>query len=95
MKEHKHKNASWKTSLSVGAFLAYRDLRRSNPWTTILIVFVMTLTFLNLVVVSGILVGLIEGSIDANKRMYSGDVLISPLLEKSYIEQSPEVDYVL
>ena len=95
MKEHKHKNASWKTSLSVGAFLAYRDLRRSNPWTTILIVFVMTLTFLNLVVVSGILVGLIEGSIDANKRMYSGDVLISPLLEKSYIEQSPEVEKIV
>jgi putative ABC transport system permease protein len=95
MSTHKRTTASWKTSLSVGAFLAYRELRRSNPWTTILIVFVMTLTFLNLVVVSGILVGLIEGSIDANKRMYSGDVLISPLLEKSYIEQSPEVEKIV
>jgi hypothetical protein len=42
------------TSLRVGFFLATRQLRRSNPWSTSLIVFVMILTFLNLVVVSGI-----------------------------------------
>jgi len=77
--------------LRVGTFLAQRDIKRANLWTTSLIVFVMTLTFLNLVVVSGILVGLIQGSIEADKRYSSGDILISPFLNKAYIEQTPQV----
>lgn len=75
----------------VGWFLAYRDIARANIWTTLLIVMVMTLTFLNLVVVSGILVGLIQGSEDAQKRYSIGDVVISPYLNKTKIEQTPEV----
>lgn len=80
-----------KTDLRVGAFLARRDIRRANMWTTSLIVFVMTLTFLNLVVVSGILVGLIQGSIEADKKYSSGDILISPFLNKTAIDQTPHV----
>jgi putative ABC transport system permease protein len=75
----------------VGWFLAYRDIARANIWTTLLIVMVMTLTFLNLVVVSGILVGLIQGSEDAQKRYSIGDIVISPYLNKTKIEQTPEV----
>lgn len=84
---------SWKRlsiDTRVGMFLAKRDLKRANPWTTSLIVFVMLLTFLNLVVVSGILVGLIEGSVSADKKYSSGDILISPYLNKAYIEHTPE-----
>jgi ABC-type lipoprotein release transport system permease subunit len=51
----------------------------------------MTLTFLNLVVVSGILVGLIEGAVEANKTYYTSDIIISKLDKKDYIEQSPKV----
>ena len=58
-------------------------------WTTGLIVFVMVLTFLNLVVVSGILVGLIEGSVEAQRRQYTSDVIVSALKDKTYIENSP------
>ena len=53
--------------------------------------FVMVLTFLNLVVVSGILVGLIEGSISAWHKQYTGDIIISSLLNKEYIENSPNI----
>jgi len=80
----------FKTDSTVGLFLAKRDLQRANPWTTSLIVFVMLLTFLNLVVVSGILVGLIEGSVSADKRYSSGDILVSPFINKPYIEHTPE-----
>lgn len=59
--------------------------------TTLLIIFVMTLTFLNLVVVSGILVGLIEGSVQAYRTHYTGDVIISNLNEEEYIENSPAI----
>jgi len=81
----------FKVDLRVGAFLAKRDIKQANKWTTSLIVFVMTLTFLNLVVVSGILVGLIQGSIEADKRYSSGDILITPFLNKAFIDHTPEV----
>lgn len=82
---------SFSQNMIVGWFLAKRDIQRANIWTTSLIVFVMILTFLNLVVVSGILVGLIQGSEDAQKKYAIGDVVISSFLNRSYIEQTPEV----
>ena len=78
-------------SIRLGFFLAIRQVRRASVWTTALIVFVMTLTFLNLVVVSGILVGLIQGAVEANKEFYTSDIIISTLDKKDYIEQSPQV----
>lgn len=79
------------SNLRVGFFLALRQLRRSNPWTTILIIAVMILTFLNLVVLSGILVGLIEGAVGAVKTHYTGDIFIVTPREKHFIENSPRV----
>ncbi len=72
----------------IGFFLAVRQIRRASWWTTGLIVFVMVLTFLNLVVVSGILVGLIEGSIAAHHDQFTGDIIISNLETKAYIENT-------
>lgn len=80
-------NKIW-TTIKVAHFLAWRDIKRSNIWTTLLISFVMALTFLNLIVVSGILVGLIQGSEDANRLKYTSDVIISNLKQKNYIEGS-------
>lgn len=79
------------TILKVGSFLAVRQVRRASLTTTLLIIFVMTLTFLNLVVVSGILVGLIEGSVQAYRTHYTGDIIISNLNEEEYIENSPAI----
>ena len=75
-------------NIRIGFFLALRALRRASLWTTSLIVFVMILTFLNLVVVSGILVGLIQGSIDQVRTKYTSDVIVSTLNDKKYIENS-------
>ena len=75
-------------SLRVAWFLAVRYIRHANRWMTLLVVFVMMLTFLNLVVVTGILVGLVEGSFQTFREQYSGDILLSTLPNKSYIEQS-------
>jgi lipoprotein-releasing system permease protein len=76
-------------SLKTGWFLSIRQIRRASLWTNILIIFVMTLTFLNLVVVSGILVGLIAGSSNAFREQYSGDILITNLKNKDYIQNTP------
>ncbi|MDA8611388.1 hypothetical protein N9L18_00800 [Candidatus Pacebacteria bacterium] len=78
-------------SFKIGFFLALRQIKRSSLWSTILIILIMVLTFLNLVVVNGILVGLIEGAVAANKDRYTSDVLVSKLREKEYIENSQNI----
>jgi ABC-type lipoprotein release transport system permease subunit len=51
----------------------------------------MVLTFLNIVVVSGVLIGLIEGSVSGWREKYTGDVFISTFTEKKYIENTQKV----
>lgn len=75
----------------IGFFLAIRQIKRSTKWSTILIVIVMMLTFLNLVVVSGVLVGLIEGAVVANREKNTSDLIISTFREKTYINDSTKV----
>ncbi len=86
---------SFSQNAKVGWYLAKRDLKRANKWTTGLIVLVMTFTFLNLVVVAGILVGLIQGSEDAQKKYAIGDVVVSQFLNMAYIEQTPKVSEIV
>ncbi len=74
--------------IRLGFYLAIRQLRRASLWTTGLIIFVMVLTFLNLVVVSGVLVGLIQGAVEATRTKYTSDVIVSSLSDKEYIENS-------
>ena len=69
--------------------MAIRSIRHSSKWTTGLIVFIMVLTFLNLVVVSGLLRGLIAGSFEAFRQSYSGEVIITAAPKQEYIENSP------
>ncbi|MES2623212.1 MAG: FtsX-like permease family protein [Patescibacteria group bacterium] len=87
----KKKAGDW----GIAFYLAVRQLKHASLWTTSLIVAVMMLTFLNLVVVNGILVGLIESSIQASKDKYSGDVIISTLRQKAIIENSEEIEEIL
>lgn len=66
-------------SLRIGILLGLRQIQRASIWTTILIIFVMMLTFLNLIAVSGILVGLIEGAERAVRAESLGDIIVSEL----------------
>ncbi len=91
MQKHKKKWNDFWVSVSLGFFLAFRQIKRSSKATTALIIFVMTLTFLNLVVVRGVLVGLIEGSVNVYKEFSTGEIFISKLPKKSYIENSPSI----
>ncbi len=51
----------------------------------------MMLTFLNLVFVSGVLVGLIEGATKLVREYYSGDVLVKNLVTEEYILDSDQL----
>lgn len=61
----------------IGFLLGLRQIQRANKWTTVLIVSVMTLTFLNLIAVSGVLVGLITGAERAVRAESLGDIILS------------------
>lgn len=83
----------WKkdSSLSVGFFLAFRDIRRGNPWTTVLITLVISLTFFNMLFIGGLFGGLVGTVIKSYEQFYSGDVLIIPSTDKSTIQQTSDV----
>lgn len=82
-------------AIKVGWFLAWRQITRSSKGTTTLIVFIMVLTFLNLVVVSGLLLGLISGSFLQFRKSYSGEVIITSAPQREYIENSQSLESFL
>lgn len=72
-------------SLRIGLLLGLRQIQRASLWTNILIIFVMALTFLNLIVVSGILVGLIAGAEEAVREKSLGDIIITARDDEEHI----------
>lgn len=80
------------TSIKVGIYLAIKDLSRASKLTTLLIVFIMTLTFLNLTVGRGILVGLPKGATNVYDERYSGDLIISKLRKDQFIVSENEIE---
>ncbi len=72
-------------SLKIGLLLGWRQIQRASIWTNVLIIFVMALTFLNLIAVSGILVGLIVGAEVAVREKSLGDIIISPRDDEDHI----------
>jgi len=78
-------------ALRIGLLLGFRQIQRANIWTTVLIIFVMMLTFLNLIAVSGVLVGLIEGAERAVRENAMGDIVITALDEEDRILETESV----
>ena len=83
------------SNIRIGWYLAIRQLRRANFWTTSLIVGVMLLTFLNLVIVTGILVGIVAGINASYQAQQYGDVTVSAGQDKNYIEGSADLISVI
>lgn len=82
-------------SVRVGFFLALSDLKRNNLWTTALIIFVMTLSFINILAVRGVLLGVAEGVQDSYKKLYSGDVFITSANTKTKLDQTTKIYQIL
>lgn len=81
--------------LKVGSFLGVRQIRRGNIWINLLIISIMTLTFLSLVVIPGILVGLTEGSFEQNREHLTGDLYLTTLPDEETIVNTQDVVRVL
>lgn len=82
-------------TLKVGFFLASAQIRRAGTLTTTLTIAVMVFSFLAQVFISGILIGLIEGSSVAFRAKYIGDMIISPLEKKTVIERTFDITRTL
>jgi len=87
--------SKFQKDIFVGRFLAFRELKRNNPWSTALIIFVMSLTFLNMVLMGGILTGLADGMMNSFKTYYSSDILIKPATQYISISQSGMLNSVI
>lgn len=68
--------------------LAFRQVQHSSIWMNVLIISIMLLTFLNLVVITGILTGLTEGLFTDHKDQYTRDIMISTLSGENAIENT-------
>lgn len=82
-------------SLRIGLLLGIRQIQRASIWTTGLIIFVMMLTFLNLIAVSGILVGLIEGAERAVRAESLGDLILSEKDDEDHILETERIGKLL
>lgn len=82
-------------TIRLGVFLAIRQVTRTSKWTTVLIVFIMMLTFFNLVATSGFLVGIVEGASRGFKEQWTGDLMITNRNEKQYIEHTSDIESML
>jgi len=81
--------------IKVGFFLGIRQVKRGNIWINILIISIMTLTFLSLVVIPGILIGLTEGSFNQNREHLTGDIYITNLSSETSILNTQDITRTL
>lgn len=77
--------------ITLALFLAIRAVKRASLGTSLLIISIQILTVLNLLLVNGILVGLIEGSETTYRLSYSGDIFISPLITRDRVENTEQI----
>lgn len=77
--------------LRIGLLLGLRQIQRANKWTTLLIIFVMMLTFLNLIAISGVLVGLIEGAERAVRAESLGDLILSERNDENNVLETQSI----
>lgn len=82
--------ATPKDSLRLGFFLAHRVVKRGNRYVTLLIIVILTLIFLNMVAVGGLLLGLIESANVGFINLYSGSIRIRPPEDKTFIQFQDE-----
>lgn len=84
MQKQLRQGNTWKVAWK----LAFRQVQYSSLWMNILTVTIMILTFLNLVVITGILTGLTLGLFADYEEQYTSDVIVSTLFGENAIENT-------
>ncbi len=80
--------------LGPALFLAFKSVSRGSKTTVLLMIFVMTLAFVNLVFIASIMGGLLVAVDDQIKTNFVSDIVIEPQKEpetRTYIRNAPSV----
>ncbi len=72
----------------IGLLLGLRQIQRASLWTTLLIITVILFTFMNLVALSGILIGIIDGALHEVRTQALGDITINPLEGETRLKET-------
>lgn len=84
-----------RTEAKIPFYLIWRFIMRSSKWTLGLTIFLMAIAFINLIFVTSLFNGIIEGSNDQIINTYVGHVIIGPLEGRDFIENADsELDAV-
>lgn len=75
-------------TVTISLFLAYKAIRRTGWMSRVFIVLMMALTFLNLLVVRGVLVGIPDSALTDIRQDITGDIQISKLDEEREIKET-------
>lgn len=81
------------SDLKTALFIAYKSIRKGSQSMMVLIVFILSLSFLNMMFISGILSGVSLSEVQVLKRYISSDIVISPQEKprlKEYISDQRE-----
>ena len=77
-----------KLTINTAFFIAFKSIQRGSLTVKLVTVFILLLTFLNLIVVGGLLIGITEDVGIKVKNSHVGDVFIEPAKEYDYIQNT-------
>lgn len=80
-----------KLIIQTAFFIAYKSIQRGSLTVKFVTVFILLLTFLNLIIVGSLLMGITEDVGLKVKKSHVGDVFIEPAKEYNYIQNISEV----
>jgi putative ABC transport system permease protein len=80
-----------KNELKLPFYLAFQSIRRGRKWTLLLTIFLMSVAFVNLIFVSALFNGIIEGSNQQVIDTLTSDIYANPKQSSEYINNKDEV----
>lgn len=80
-----------KYELKLPFYLAFQSIRRGRKWTLFLTIFLMAVAFVNLVFVSALFNGIVQGSNQQIKDTLTGNVYMTPKEGSVYIDNKDDV----
>ena len=84
-----------KLTINTAFFIALKSIQRGSLTVKLVTIFILLLTFLNLIVVGGLLVGITEDVGVKVKDSHVGDIFIEPAKEYDYIQNTGDIFSIL
>jgi len=82
-------------NLKTSLFLAYKSIIKGNRWALVLIILVMSLSFINLMLVSSILSGLTDTLDEQQVNNLYANIIIDPKENEYYLDQSGQIENMI